>query len=292
VVRWKNWPYATLPQGSSGEVSFTVVFEPVLALGDVKVSNEASMTAANAEPASASESVSYDLLTPHLVVERELEDFNGGSVEPGDGLAINIKVQNTGGVSAQDVEVRDNFQNDLLAITDVPPPGQAELGQVVWRLDELEPDESTTLSYVARAKSAAETTLATNQARVRINDIELDEIPQRSLSFRIELPPPTPRPATSAAVQEDISVVFLVGAVVLGALLAAGVMAYIAATKNVAHYLFRDIVEMFTIVIIVSAVLVLSIVSDLGPTPAVGVLSGIAGYVLGRSVQSVISGDE
>jgi hypothetical protein len=42
---------------------------------------------------------------------------------------------------------------------------------------------------------------------------------------------------------------------------------------------------MFTILIIVVAVLILAIISEIGSTPAVGVLSGTAGYVLGRGAR-------
>lgn len=45
----------------------------------------------------------------------------------------------------------------------------------------------------------------------------------------------------------------------------------------------RDTVEMFTILVIERAILILAMVSDIDPTPAVGVLSGSAGYALGRS---------
>ena len=48
---------------------------------------------------------------------------------------------------------------------------------------------------------------------------------------------------------------------------------------------FQDIVEMFTIIIIVVAVLILAMVPEIGSKPAVGMLSGFVGNVSGRSAR-------
>ena len=76
----------------------------------------------------------------------------------------------------------------------------------------------------------------------------------------------------------------LIGGLVLGSLAIVGYQAHNILNKpDFKQTHLQDTVEMFTILVIVSAVLILAMVSDIGPTPAVGVLSGIAGYVLGRS---------
>jgi cytochrome c biogenesis factor len=105
----------------------------------------------------------------------------------------------------------------------------------------------------------------------------------------VQLPSPTEEPAATAPAQSaavesgNFTVIALLMALlIIGSLLALSWQARNLQMEGVTEQGSRDIIEMFTILVIVGAVLILAMVSSFDPQAAITVLSGIAGYVLGR----------
>ena len=97
-------------------------------------------------------------------------------------------------------------------------------------------------------------------------------------------PTTTTSESTTAPFRDEkfIRIAYLVGILMFGSFFVLSHRAKELATQENGVNAVREVVELFTIFIIVAAVLILAMVEDLGANTAVSVLSGIAGYVLGR----------
>lgn len=281
-----RWNLGTIPAQASGEVSYEFTLKPALARGAIEVLNQATMTADDVEPVTASDS--FVLRTPMLVVERQREDLNGRPIEPGDTLRFTIRVRNTGPVEASSVMVRDDFDERVVAeVSNISTGGGEADGSIEWELTEpLAEGAEQTFSYEVSLKSEiAESTEAANTAIISIGTTE---VARRQTTMTIE-------PKETASDTRDGPRIFEEDPHTLSWLV--GVMSSIALTAVAgtalagpsimedwnARYM-RVVVEGIAVIVIVGAVLILAMGSGIQQDGAVSILSGIAGYVLGRSV--------
>lgn len=278
-----RWSLGTVAAGASGEVSYEVTLKPALSLGTIEVGNQATIYADDVEPVPASDS--FDLRTPLLSIERKREDVNGGAIQPGDTLRFTVHFANSGEVAASEVVMRDDFCDGVVAEVNYISAGGREVeGAVEWVLEEsLQPDEEKTFSYeVQLISEIGESTEAANRAIALIGGVEVAEAETTMTIEPVEKTPPTEQPQVFERRPEIIAV--LVGVSSTVSLLAVVGLAIAAIFKSEwkdEH--FRGVIEAVAVIIIVEAVLVLAMGSGIKQDGAVSILSGIAGYILGRS---------
>lgn len=79
---------------------------------------------------------------------KSVSDLNGGDARPGDALRYRITVQNSGPVTATNVQVTDEVDSRLVALA--PESGGAAVGQLIrWTIPTLAPSAEATLEFVA-----------------------------------------------------------------------------------------------------------------------------------------------
>jgi uncharacterized repeat protein (TIGR01451 family) len=282
-----RWSLGTVPAQASGEVSCDVTLKSTLSEGDVEVTGWATMSADEVETASASDS--FILRTPLLTIGRQREDLNGRPIEPGDALRFTIRVRNSGTVAASGVVVRDDFDEGVVAeVSEISGGGAEKEGAVEWSLtDPLEPDTEQTLSYKVRLRSGIDETIeAVNIAAISIEGVELDRAQTTMTIEPVAQQAGGVQTGSSLLLREKtIPIIVLVGVSAVTALLAMGGLALLILRKGQwkSQY-FRLVIEGVAVVVIVEAVLVLAMSEGIESNGAVSILSGIAGYVLGRTI--------
>jgi len=287
-----RWSLGTVSAGASGEVWYEVTLKPALAQGDdIEISYQATIQADGVKAMDVSDS--FTLRTPLLSIERKRDDLNSGAIEPGDTLRFTISVLNSGEVAAQNVVVRDNFDETVVAeVSEISTGGSEKEGAVEWSLTEpLEPGEEQSFSYKVRLISEiGQSTTVVNRATISIQDVELG---RAETTMTIE-----PAPVEEAAPEqpqvfqkEPTTVAWLVGISAVGALLTVGGLALLILKRGQwkEQYL-RIVIEGVAVVVIVEAVLILAMNKSIEADGAVTILSGIAGYLLGRGSGVVSSG--
>lgn len=281
-----RWSLGAVAAGSSGEVSYEVTLKPALAQGDdIEVRNQVTIQADGVERLSAIDS--FTLRTPLLSIEREREDLSGGAIEPGDTLRFTIRIRNSGEAAALDVVVRDDFDERVVAdISNISAGGREAEGAVEWALTEpLEPGADQSFFYNVRLISEiGQSTTAMNTASISIRDVEL----ARAQTTMIIEPAPAEEAVTEQPQvfqEEPVTVSLLVGVSMVTALLVVGGLALLVLRQGQwkDRYL-RIVIEGVAVIIIVEAVLILAMSKSIEPDGAVTILSGIAGYLLGRSL--------
>jgi hypothetical protein len=289
------WDLGAIAPGAAGEVSYEVNIktdlltnEQAAANPNVEVTNQAVISAENMDTAYEDTPVSFIVRTPILKLSQyKMDDLNGGKINPGDLLRFTIALENQGTVPASAVSLQSEFDQGSLTIDNISAGGNPDEGKIVWDFEEILAGGNQIVTYDVLVNDLSETRSALNNTSLFVAGTSAD---QASLQINIEptVVIPTPAPANTEAVpfeQKNFEwMALLIGGLVIGSLAIVGYQTHnILKKEDVEQKHLRDTVEMFTILVIVSAVLILAMVSDIGPTPAVGVLSGIAGYVLGRS---------
>jgi uncharacterized repeat protein (TIGR01451 family) len=261
--------------------------EQAAANPNVEVTNQAVISAENMDTAYEGTPVSFIVRTPILKLSQyKMDDLNGGKINPGDIIRFTIALENQGTVPASAVSVQSEFDQSTFTIDNISAGGNPDEGKIVWDFEELLAGGNQILTYDVLVNDLSEARSALNNASLFVAGTNAD---QASLQITIEPAViPTPAPTKTEAVpfeQKNFEfMALLIGGLVIGSLAIVGYQTHnILRKPSFEQKHLRDTVEMFTILVIVSAVLILAMVSDIGPTPAVGVLSGIAGYVLGRS---------
>jgi uncharacterized repeat protein (TIGR01451 family) len=288
------WDLGVIEAGESGKVRYEATIKSDLLTNEqsaanpnIEVINQAVISAENLESPYLDSPVTFIVRTPILKINQyKMDDLNGGKINPGDTLRFTIEFENQGTVPASAVSVQAEFDQSSLSIADISERGNPDESKIVWQFEELLAGGTKLVSYVMLVNEVNVARNALNNAALSGAGIKAD---QSSLQINIEpAVVPTPVPANAEAVpfeQKNFEfMALLIGGLVLGSLAIVGYQTHnILRKPDFEQKHLRDTVEMFTILVIVSAVLILAMVSDIGPTPAVGVLSGIAGYVLGRS---------
>jgi uncharacterized repeat protein (TIGR01451 family) len=278
-----RWSLGTVPAGASGEVSYEATLKPALSLGTIEVCNRATIHADDVEHEPALDC--FFLRTPLLSIERKREDVNGGAIQPGDTLRFTVCFANSGEVAASDVVMRDDFCDAVVAeVNNISAGGREVEGAVEWELEEpLKPDEEKTFSYEVRLISEiGESTKAVNRAIALIGGLEVADSKTEMIIEPVEQAPIAEQPQVFERRPEIIAV--LVGVSSTAALLAVVGLAVAAIMKSQwKDGDFQGVIEAIAVIIIVEAVLVLAMGSGIKQDGAVSILSGIAGYILGRS---------
>ena len=265
---------------------YEVTLKPSLAQGSIEVRSQATMRAADVDAVLAADT--FVLHTPQLVIEREQEDLNGGTIEPGDTVRFTISFRNSGVVEAREVVVQDDFADGVVAeVSEISSGGVETGGTVVWDLNEpLQPDEERVVSYIVRLVGEIdEPTTTANVASISIDGVQVAQAENR---MAIE-PAPSPTPETQPVAQvfenQPLMVAVLVGVSAITALVVIGGLVGVILRKNQwKERYFRLAIEGVVVVVIVEAVLVLAMNHSIEADGAVTVLSGLAGYLLGRGM--------
>jgi uncharacterized repeat protein (TIGR01451 family) len=276
-----RWNLGNVRAGASGGVSYQVKLKSVLKPG-TEVDSLATIRAAGVKPMSASDS--FVPLTPRLSIERERKDLNGGAIEPGDTIRFTVRVRNSGAVGAENVTVRDNYEDAVIAgVSSISQGGSEVDGVVEWKLTALKPDAEEMASYEVLLKSdISEPTDAINTATSLIGDVQVAE---RQTMMTIEPAPEETTPVETRVFREPTTIAVLVGVTTVTALLVVGGLAWLVLGKGVwKDRYFRFVIEGVAVIAIIEAVLVLAMNRSIEPDGAVTILSGIAGYLLGRSL--------
>ena len=293
------WQLGDVPVGAVGEVSYKAQIKSDLyAIGtgsteNHSVSNRAILRAAGIADTSEANPQTVVIRAPVLrLVALKAEDLNGGEILPGDNIRVTIDISNNGAVAASSVGLSALYDEGVAIIKDISDGGISSDGQVDWTIDELPASGSKRVSYDLQINAEPE---QTSESKIEaVVSLAGTDVARSSRTLTIQprpLPTATPDPSANqieASVFEQKNfewMAILIGGLAVSALLVVSYQAWSLKEKHHFDTHFRDIVEMFTIIIIVVAVLILAMVSEIGSTPAVGVLSGIAGYVLGRGAR-------
>jgi len=280
-----RWNLGTVAAGASGEVSYELTLKPALAQGDIEVRNQATVGAAGVESVTAADL--FALRTPLLSVTREREDLNGGAIQPGDTLRFTIRLRNTGAVPAAGVVLRDDFDDRVVAeVSEISAGGREKDGDVEWELAEpLEPGAERLFSYKVRL--VGEIGASTTAANTSIVYARGAELVRTQTTMTIE-PGTTTSDSTQPQIfqqENSVTLAVLVGALAGAALTVVGGVSALLLHKGQwqEHYL-REVAELVAVIVIVAAVLILAMGSGIKQDGAVSILSGIAGYMLGRKL--------
>jgi uncharacterized repeat protein (TIGR01451 family) len=268
---------------------------------EFQITNEAKLSGQGLETVTEVDPPSVVVRTPVVeLVGYKMGDLDGGKIHPGDTVRFAVDLKNAGTVAASPVVVRALYDESLSRV--ISQDGiPADAGSVEWQIGELAPGESRSIVYDLLINESGQSggklarSEIQNAVRILLGEAEVARSSRPIAIEPLPTPTPTPEPTPVPMVpgmdaipfeqQNFEKLAILIGGLMLGSLAIVGYTGFktimlLKAEGFKEH--FRDIVEMFTILIIVIAVLILAMASELGPSPAVGVLSGIAGYVLGR----------
>lgn len=294
-----EWQLGDVPVGVVGEVSYVAQIKSDLYAIDTGLNENHSISSSailRAEGIPDTDEANRQVAVIRAPVLRltalKAEDLNGGETLPGDTIRVTIDVGNGGAVAASSIVVRGIYDKNVAILRELSDGGISGDGFVEWRTDELPPAANRRVSYDLLINTEPEQTVESKiEAVVSLAGAD---VARSSRSVTIQprpLPTATPDPSANqmeASVFEQKNfewMAILIGGLAVSSLLVVSYQAWSLKEKHHFDTHFRDIVEMFTIIIIVVAVLILAMVSEIGSTPAVGVLSGIAGYVLGRGAR-------
>ncbi|UCG25376.1 MAG: hypothetical protein JSW55_05090 [Chloroflexota bacterium] len=290
AANFAEWRLGELAANGSASFTHTLKIKSDLEATEAKIASLATVQAANhptLESAPLNISVSISVLE---IGALDLRDINEGELRPGDIVEVIVGVVNTGlAPSEGQTSSLQSSHNDIAELEDgslKPEDGTVnpEDGIIEWNIPALQPNETSNFSYrlvVSESPAEGANTLDVT-ASILKGDIPGDSGSRSAPVVPIE-PTATPTPTTTAAVDSP-SFGYIAG---LMALLFLGALYLVfSQSRNLAvqdsDARSRDVVEMFTILIIVGAILLLAMIGDITPQIVIPVLSGIAGYMLGR----------
>ena len=191
---------------------------------------------------------------------------------------------------------------DPASIVPSPDSEDSILGEIVWTFEGglLSGDEAAvSYSLVVSETLEEEGKSLENAAELFAGDAQVpDATIGESEPSLIVIPPPTPTPEPTA--QETTATVpqpglnesenfpyiaGLIGLMIVGFMIILGRQARNLAVAGTSARESREVIEMFTILAIISALLILSTATNFDVQATITVLSGIAGYILGRGAR-------
>ncbi len=146
---------------------------------------------------------------PNILIEKELEDPEGGTAILGENVTFTIEITNTGGTTLTTVNLTDTYNSSILVfLTSSVPPQTILPGYLFWEdltttLGDLDPGEHLEVILTFNTTQATATGLgepdthdivvtnATDQNREKVNDTDLASL---IVAFPPFEPPPPPPP--------------------------------------------------------------------------------------------------
>jgi uncharacterized repeat protein (TIGR01451 family) len=282
-----RWSLDSLETGASSEVSYEMTLkrfpipgfegEPGLEPGIIEIHNEVTISAMGIEP--VSKSFSHTIRTPIITIEGDYVDLNSGQIEPGDTLLFTITINNDGEVAANDITIQEDFDDSASSgIDDISDGGRENAGMISWTQDTLEPGAEKPFTYelilIGKIDKPFE---VKNTAFAFINEIELDSAERTLIIEPVNVE--APRLFT-----DDVLLAILMGAlVIIFAIQIAFISNKLIEKELWKDWYLRNLTDLTAAIFILVVVVLLSANNTLPVEGTIGIISGIAGYMLGRS---------
>lgn len=285
-----TWNLGDLDKGEGGELSYQAIIMPALGSDIIEESLEATdklelrhiatIIAKGMEPISESDIITI-LLMPILSIERIEKDINGGELEAGDSILITLNIINSGQGTVQDeIILIEDFNEDFgESISQISSGGENENGMIEWSIPGLSADENM-FSYEIKIRDNISKSIETIfEAALYIQGVPIIDN-DKSITI-------APRQESNGTLttlfQSEITLsvlVFLI--VVLFLYLLWRIVYRLIEAKEWKPEYFSDIVDLLVAIFILAVVVILSANNTLPVEGTIGILSGIAGYMLGR----------
>ena len=195
------WDLGDLEPGSVREVSYKVKIKSdlssiELSSGDfIEMTNQANIQADGVDPVYEENPPNLIVRTPIIrISELNLEDLNGGLVNPGDRLRITIGVENAGTAAAAPLVVQAGFDNTLFTKNNISNDGTQEGGLIKWEINEIPAGGNKNVYYDLIVNSDVPGDTSANDDVIVF--IGVDEIARSTVPIEIVIPPP-PLPESS-----------------------------------------------------------------------------------------------
>lgn len=280
-----RWDLSTLPAGESGTVSYTLTLKEDLST--YAPENEGNITAANlAQLLLGGQSMvnlsdQFTMRTPNLSLHISVNDLR---VRHGESYRVTIEIFNTGSIRAENVQVIAAYDPTIGMVPSLPAGTVEEDGYIIWKNQMIPANDSMVYEYTFTVEKNTEMDSVRHEAKILLEGSE------RTLeegSVRVAILPAL----RSNQIEDQTIFGILISLLIIGTLLVVGYQSQKLTQKKdlkaEQYQFYRDIIEILSVILIVTAVLLLGFTGDLGDSQALTVLSGIAGYVLGRRAAGV-----
>jgi len=211
-------------------------------------------------------------------------DVNGAAIEPGDTLKVTIPIENKGDKTEKDIQIVVNY--DLIENLTIENYGEGnldqDLRQIIWTKS-LDPGETSISFDLLLPPKIKEPLTSKLNVSISRSGTKL-ALTEKSITVVPSVQGNTTSGITGLIPSNQnnfVLIFFLVVALMISAFILLALTAKYLSDNNKLYSHMQDLIEMFTIVVIISTLLVLSMVTTIGENAAIGILSGIAGYVLG-----------
>jgi hypothetical protein len=305
-----EWDVGDLPPNVKWEVTYEVTFtsDTISHLENTALVNDVRVNANNKLIGQLEQQLLFNT-RPNFEIEQHYTNQDGSEeIHPGDTVIYTINYKNLGTIAAKNAIIEVEFDpnvlervakidNGAIALGSITKGGDYKDGKLVWEMPEIARAGEVQFKLILKNDIPTGFEEVGHTVYIDADNSDPIDVNGSSIILLTPLATPTPPPVpqtTDEAPFEDAqfgSIANLVGILMLGSLVVLGYRARELRTSDNGVGTMRELVEMFTIFIVVTAVLVLAMVTSIGPTAAVSVLSGIAGYVLGRGAISGSSTD-
>jgi uncharacterized repeat protein (TIGR01451 family) len=282
IIRWE---VESIAAGATGTVSYDMKIRDGLTQleldedGVIPVNNIARVMVG----VDTMDSLHLDGFAAHIPILR-VKQISANEVSPGEKGAVTIEVENIGAVDAENIRVQVIYDS---AAGTAEPKNEGHViadGLIEWQgLTITAGTADTGLPTLLRYDFTVDKDLDTNNVpilvKLFVNDNEVPEAIGPPFTMSI-------KPKSGSIIDNEKIFAFLISLLIVGTLTVVGYQSHVLTLKNDLqpnqYHFYRDIIEILAVIVIVSAVLMLGFSNDLKQDAALTVLSGIAGYVLGR----------
>ena len=275
-----RWDIGSIGAGETGSVSYSLKIKDDLSqLG--KVSEGRIIAKNTAELLIAGESVvsksdSFTLRSPILAVSISSNDLR---VKTGESFRLTVSIENTGPTKAENVRLVANYDPTIGNVSVGKGQLNKDEGIVVWDNLVVPANDSATFEYTFSVNKGADVDNILHEVKMFVGE---DESFKAEDSTHVTIFPDT------NGIDSEKIFGFLISLLIVGTLAVIGFQLHkltkVDELGAQQYQFYRDIIEILSVIVIVTAVLLLGFTGDLGDSQALTVLSGIAGYVLGRRV--------
>lgn len=291
-----TWMLGTVKAGAKGSLTYEVTLKSKFPAGTTSVDNTAEITSDETYPDRATASVPIEV--PNLTIFKErapglINDLNdNGKPDPGDTVKFDIAYENRGDADATEVIIADNYDETAIkSIAKITGDGKDDGDTITWELDRLAAGAPGSVSYEATLKETFPVGSTDVQNQVAISSKQTEPT-SATETVRVEVvptPPPTPPRETS---KENILekqpqvgwMIFGTGLFCLVGLIGTALIERIKTSDEEASRRVRLVQEGVCVVLIAVIVAILRLTNCIEEEGTVSILSGIIGYVLGRTV--------